>query len=307
MPSEVIGAPMPQPATAPAETPDPRSGTRIVLIGDLHLYSLWPAPWHMLSKRLLGQTNLWFNRRKVFRHERLKELVRKAIDLKPDLVLCSGDLTTTALRSEFELAKRYLAPLAEVAPLVAVPGNHDKYTFSAARTRRIHHTLPGWVPADFPHDRPINAGWDLLALDAAIPRVKDAVGRIGAEQLEAVAEYLRQRDTSRGLVVLCHYPCVVPPGIHEHASHRLADAPALRRLFEDHDARVVYIHGHIHRPWYVLPATDPDQPTGVPFTCINAGAPSMVDGEHPLGQGFGELVLPADADAALAVRRHVLV
>ena len=285
---------------------DSLPSTRVVLIGDLHLFSLWPMPWHMASKRLLGQTNLWLNRRKVFRHQRLRELIDKAIDLKPDLVLCSGDLTTTALRSEFETARRFLAPLAEVAPLLAVPGNHDKYTFTAARTKRMQRYLPSWIPNAFPHTQPINADWDLLAIDAAIPRVKDAVGRIGEVQLEAIAALLAKRDTSRGLVVLCHYPCVLPPGIHQHDSHRLADAAALRNLLEEHPGRVVYIHGHIHRPWYVLPATDPDGPAGVPFTCINAGAPSMIDPDHPLGQGFGEMLLPADPSAALTVRRHTL-
>ncbi len=303
MPSDTLTA------TAP-ETQDPSPNTRIVLLGDLHLFSLWPAPWHMASKRLLGQTNLWLNRRKVFRHHRLHELIDRAIDLAPELVLCSGDLTTTALRREFETARRFLQPLAEVAPLLAVPGNHDKYTFHAARSRRMERMLPGWVPEVFPHTRPINAGWDLLALDAAVPRVKDAVGRLGAVQLEAIAAYLQQRDAARGLVVLCHYPCAVPPGIHEHASHRLADAADLRRLLADHadaGARVVYIHGHIHRPWYVQPATDPQSPgQGIPFTCINAGAPCMVDTDHPLGQGFGELLLPADPSAALTVRRHTL-
>jgi len=311
MPSDVIEATIPDTAAAPAETRDPGPGTRIALIGDLHLFSLWPMPWHMLSKRVLGQSNLWLNRRKVFRHHRLHELIRKAIDLKPDMVLCSGDLTTTALRSEFELARAALAPLAEAAPLVAVPGNHDKYTFHAARSKRMQRMLPEWVPDTFPHTRPINAGWDLLALDAAIPRVKDAVGRLGAVQLEAVGTLLKQRDPTRGLVVLCHYPCAVPPGIHEHDSHKLADAPVLRKLLEQHTrqgARVVYIHGHIHRPWYVQPATDPDAPgPTVPFTCINAGAPCMLDPDHPHGQGFGELVLPQDPTAALVVRRHTLV
>ncbi|XAM00038.1 metallophosphoesterase [Phycisphaeraceae bacterium D3-23] len=305
--------------------PSAIEATRLLLLGDLHLFSLWPAPWHMASKRILGQTNLWLNRRKAFQHHRLQELVEKAIGLQPDLVLCSGDLTTTALRGEFETAKRFLEPLAECVPIVAVPGNHDKYTFHAARSNRMQRILPGWVPAAFPHTQPINVGWDLLALDAAIPRIKDAVGRLGRVQLEAIATTLEQRDPSRGLVVLCHYPCVVPPGIHEHASHKLADGPALRTMLEKHTqrgARVVYIHGHIHHPWFVQPATGPppeevaagldaagdfgDRSGGVPFTCINAGAPCMVSPEFPHGQGFGELVLPNDPTAALVVRRHAL-
>ncbi|MFI4861458.1 MAG: metallophosphoesterase family protein [Phycisphaerales bacterium JB063] len=324
MPSDVIDPatpePIPEPELQPLDTAQPEPATRVALIGDLHVYSLWPAPWHMASKRLLGQTNLWLNRRKAFRHHRLHELVDKVVELQPDLALCSGDLTTTALRGEFETARRFLAPVAEAATLLAVPGNHDKYTFTAARTRRMQRLLPGWVPESFPHTQSISPGWDLLALDAAIPRLRDAVGRIGSVQLEAIATALDQRDPARGLVVLCHYPCVVPPDVHEHDSHRLADAAALREMLAKHTqqgARVVYVHGHIHYPWFVEPGSNEDDTgsqtagdavaqAGVPFTCINAGAPCMVSPEFPHGQGFGELVLPDNPAGTLIVRRHAL-
>ena len=297
--------------------PDPEGGIddranrpiRLVLLGDLHLYRLAPAPWRLLSKRALGQANLWLNRRKVFRHHRLHELIEQAIGCKPDGVLCTGDLTTTALPGEFEMARKALSPLAEAAPLLAVPGNHDKYTFTAARTGLMQRLLPGWVPAAFPHVQPLNAGWDLLALDAAVPRLKDAVGRLGRPQLAQVESYLQARDSSRGLVVLCHYPCVLPAGIHQHKSHALADADELCTLLKNHRAPVVYLHGHIHRPWIsrpTAPGTSDTPDAGVPFTCINVGAPCMVSPEFPHGQGFAELTLPAACEDPPQLERHVL-
>ena len=273
---------------------------RIVLIGDIHLYRLWLAPWHLLSKRVLGQSNLVFNRRKKFHHEFLPGLIQQAIDLSPDLVLLSGDVTTTALKAEFRDVDAALRPLTERFETVLVPGNHDRYTLTAARTRRIDTMLSELVPGAFPHTRELNDNWRLLAMDAAVPRAINARGRLGRAQLDAVKQYLDTLDASQGLVVLCHYPCAVPSGVHEHESHALEERDALRDALGQCAARVVYLHGHIHQPWH----HEPGDGSGVPFTCIDAGSPCMVTTEHPTGQGFYTIDLPRDPTQALAVTHH---
>jgi 3',5'-cyclic AMP phosphodiesterase CpdA len=56
------------------------------------------------------------------------DLMERAIaeinDLDPDIVVCSGDLTTFGFKEEFAHARRYLDRFACEA-LVVVPGNHD--------------------------------------------------------------------------------------------------------------------------------------------------------------------------------------
>ena len=273
---------------------------RIVLFGDIHLYRLWLAPWQLLSKRILGQTNLLVNRRRRFRHNLLRSMVGQAIELNPDMLLLSGDVTTTSLKREFEDVARALKPLADRVPTVLVPGNHDRYTFSAARSRLIDRMLEAWVPGRFPHTRELTDRWRLLALDAAAPRVYNARGRLGAVQFEAAKRYVASLDQTQGLVVLCHYPCALPGHVHEHESHALQERDALRQLLEQSKARVVYLHGHIHQPWH----HEPGDGSGVPFTCIDAGSPCMVSGEYPSGQGFFEIDLPDNPADALTVRRH---
>src|SRR5579871_3485978 len=44
--------------------------------------------------------------------------------LAPDLVVCSGDLTTSGFKDEYLQAKRYLDRL-DCGALAVVPGNHD--------------------------------------------------------------------------------------------------------------------------------------------------------------------------------------
>lgn len=274
---------------------------RIVLFGDIHFYRLWLAPWHLLSKRLLGQSNLVLNRRKRFRHELLSAMIDKAVALKPDLCLLSGDLTTTSLKQEFVDVAEALRPLTSLVPTVLVPGNHDRYTFTASRSRRADHMLRELVPPSFPHVRKLTDRWQLLALDAAVPRLYNARGRLGATQFKAANDFIESLDASQGLVVLCHYPCVVPNDIHEHDSHALEERDALCSALKICKARVVYLHGHIHRPWH----HEPGDGSGVPFTCIDAGSPCMVSSEYPAGQGFYEIDLPDNPRDLLVVHHQI--
>jgi 3',5'-cyclic AMP phosphodiesterase CpdA len=58
----------------------------------------------------------------------LPNLLERAIveinDLQPDLVVCSGDLTTFGYKEEYATAKSYLDDL-DCDELVVIPGNHD--------------------------------------------------------------------------------------------------------------------------------------------------------------------------------------
>lgn len=274
---------------------------RIVLFGDIHLYRLWLTPWQLASKRILGQSNLILNRLKTFRHDLLAGMLDQAIGLEPDMLLLSGDVTTTSLKKEFADVAAALKPLTDRVPTVLVPGNHDRYTFSASRTRLIDKMLHELVPAAFPHTQELTDRWRLLALDGAVPRVYNARGRLGAFQFEQAKASIESLDETQGLVVLCHYPCALPSHIHEHESHALEERDALRAALENCRGRVVYLHGHIHHPWH----HEPGDGSGVPFTCIDAGSPCMTDPDHPRGQGFFEIELPDDPGDALSVRHHV--
>jgi 3',5'-cyclic-AMP phosphodiesterase len=54
----------------------------------------------------------------------LERAITEVNDLEPDIVICSGDLTTFGFKEEYALAKRYLDRIACEA-LVVIPGNHD--------------------------------------------------------------------------------------------------------------------------------------------------------------------------------------
>ena len=288
----------PRDTSSPPEPP-----VRLVLIGDIHLFSLKLSVKDFLGKRALGQSNLWLNRRFRFNHALLEPLFERVRELKPDLVLCSGDVTTTSLDDEFHDIVSYFKPLHETVEVVIVPGNHDRYTFRSKKHRRVETLLEGMVPSEFPAVKRLNDAWKLLALDSARPQVMMSRGRIGSEQFEAIERVLAQTTHEEGIMVLCHYPAALPPGMPRSWMHDLKGARRLEKMLAACPARVVFVHGHIHKPWHHLP----DERGKPAFEVLNAGAPCMTGGKYPLGQGFWEIELPEDVDTPLGLIHHTPV
>lgn len=275
---------------------------RIALIGDIHHYRLDMHWRHLLSKRALGHANLYFNRRHRFNHALLGPIIDRIRTISPDAIICTGDVTTTSLEDEFHDVAVFLKPLSDQFHTLLVPGNHDRYTFTSKRSRRIERLLEHLLPKEFPHFEKLRGRWHVLALDGARPQVFLARGALGPRQLDAVRDRLGSLTERDGLIVACHYPVAAPPeALPMTPDHQLADARALTRLLQACPARVVYVHGHIHRPW----CWSPDNGRHRDITHINAGAPCMTSAVYPLGQGFWQIDLPTDPRADLSVIHHV--
>jgi len=274
---------------------------RIVVIGDIHLYRLRVPARRLIGKRLLGQSNLWLNRRFKFNHDMLEEVVERAAELAPDMVLCTGDVTTTSLEDEFADIVHYLKPLSEKVPTVVVPGNHDRYTFRSARKKRVETLLHGLMPERFPHTQPLVGRWHLLALDSARPQVMLSRGAIGKKQLAEAETYLQGLSHDDGVVILCHYPPDTPPGMPSSWAHDLADNDELRRVLSECPARVLFMHGHVHRPWH----WEQSNGRGGRVTCLNAGAPCLTSPMYPSGQGFWEVNLKDDPNEEIGLIHYV--
>jgi 3',5'-cyclic AMP phosphodiesterase CpdA len=73
--------------------------------------------------RLVHLSDLHFGRPAVYeRLESVREFIAK---LGPDAVAVSGDLTQRCSKREFIQARDYLDKIANVAPYIVIPGNHD--------------------------------------------------------------------------------------------------------------------------------------------------------------------------------------
>lgn len=284
---------------------------RIALIGDLHDYSLAIWPWELLGKTLAGQCNLWLNRRKKFDRSLIKPTIDRVIALKPDLALFSGDLTTTSRPREFRSIAAALAPLLDSCESVIVAGNHDRYTFTAQRTRGIERYFPGRTPETFPFARPLIGGWRLIAVDSAIPRLFDSCGRIGNRQLQHVQSLLGSVREDEGVIVVVHYPFGKPPALPlMKPGHQLLDEHAWRDTLGRCRGRVIVVHGHVHCPWlWMVDGQSMSDRGSVSSRSrmldVNAGSPTMMSAAWPRGQGFWMLDLPADASQPLTFEHHV--
>jgi 3',5'-cyclic AMP phosphodiesterase CpdA len=57
--------------------------------------------------------------------DRLTSLRELIVEIAPDAVAISGDLTQRCTKKEFEQAREYLDKIGQVAPYIVIPGNHD--------------------------------------------------------------------------------------------------------------------------------------------------------------------------------------
>ena len=281
---------------------------RVVLLGDIHVYRFLVAPWRLLGKRLAGLANLWFQRRHLFDPTLLPAVVDRIDQIKPHLLVLSGDLTTTALKEEFDDVMKALHPLVSKYETIVVPGNHDRYTFASARHRTAERCVGKSMPHNFPHQLELTRRWTLLALDSAVPRYISSRGRVGQRQIESaereIALMTQYLEEPMGLLILSHYPFATPTDVDWPWEHQLEDATELESLVMSaaHSlSQVVYLHGHVHRPWTWRPS---GKDSGN-VTLINAGAPCRVDEQYPAGQGFWQIDLPDDPNESVDLIHHV--
>lgn len=273
---------------------------RLVLIGDIHAGRKFAAPWQLVGKRLVGMANMWFNRHRRFDLALLDHVLAHASTLSPDLILFSGDLSTTALEGEFADVATICSRHHGDTPIVMVPGNHDRYTFAATVGKTMERHFGAWMPPRFPHLQSLEGAWHLLALDAAVPRFGTSRGRIGRAALAETESLLASLPSSAGVVVLCHYPVEVPPSCPHQWGHCLADATALRRIFIRQRRRTLFLHGHIHLSW-CMASRDPMLSH---LRMINAGSPTHASHAAPRGQGFWHLDLPDSSAEPVQIVRH---
>ena len=237
-----------------------------------------------MSKRLLGTASLLLGRSRRFRLERVPELTARVESLGADHLLITGDLTTTALADEFHHARTALSRLLhDPAKVTVIPGNHDRYTLWAHRSRRFERYFGAFAPGPYPWLKQIDTETAILGLDPTRPGIS-ASGKLPHRQLTAAAELVASAGV-KNLFVACHYPVAAPP---EHAARlarkpivNSADLMAWLRTIGPH----IYCCGHVHAAWAFRPHSIPNQ------LCLNAGAPLMHDRRGHHLPGFLEITI----------------
>jgi 3',5'-cyclic AMP phosphodiesterase CpdA len=272
---------------------------RIIHISDLHFWQITVNPFRLAGKRLLGMSNLIFNRAWQFRMHAMPNLVRRVQDLRADHLLITGDLTATAMEEEFKTAYEALEALyGNSCALTVIPGNHDRYTWRSFNTRLFEKYFGRFSPpGKFPWLREIGCDTAILGLDTARPNLISARGSISVRQLAEAQELLDEaKPRIKRLLIASHYPVALPLGIRDNPGHRLWGAENLK-AFLSHQTPHLYCHGHIHTSWIYLSQ-------GLPQTlCLNPGAAFQWQRDSRSESRMFEIVLEG---SKVVVRGHQL-
>ena len=165
-----------------------------------------------------------------------------ALDPQPDLVLATGDLVNDGTAAQYDHLLSLLGQL--LAPLLAIPGNHDDRT----EMRHRFAQLPAGGPLD-----PIDFVVDdhelrLICLDTTIPGRHD--GRLTADQIAWLDDQLAA-DGERPTLIVQHHP-PFPSGLPQMDREcgfvgAELEAGVLRRYGNVEAVLCGHLHRSIHR------------------------------------------------------------
>jgi 3',5'-cyclic AMP phosphodiesterase CpdA len=222
---------------------------KIAQISDLHFTSITLNPFRLLSKRILGHFNWLFHRKSKISEKPLQNLPETLKQLGVDLILLNGDFTSTSLPSEFAKAQKFIAKLP--SPWIAVPGNHDKYTYRSERRKDYFYYIRPSRPSDHwsLSEEKIEAHhlqndfW-LIALDTTRATNIFSSRGIFSERLEnQLKRLLALLPQNAKIALFTHYPFLQ----NDEPRRELSRASHLEKIIQSDPRIKVYLHGHSHR------------------------------------------------------------
>src|SRR5436189_2762110 len=131
----------------------------------------------------------------------MANMLDRAIDeineLGPDIVVCSGDLTTFGFRQEYHLAREYMNKLA-CDSIVVIPGNHDSRNVGYVHFEELFGDRNSVLRSN---------GVAIVAVDSTEPDLDN--GQIGRGRYRWIGEQFSEPADLR-VFVLHHHLLPVP-------------------------------------------------------------------------------------------------
>lgn len=167
----------------------------------------------------------------------LEEFVHLANQLRPEAVLCVGDLTNAGTNEEYRLCRTILDALA--LPLLAVPGNHDVLPPGGTELWRKFFGAPEF-------QRELGRGDRIVGLDTSSGYLSESGAALLRDAL----------DTPGLLIVLSHYLLYPTPDIHRGSNGVIANTAEYAELLEQLACRphTLLYTGHQNIPVVTSPA-----------------------------------------------------
>lgn len=164
---------------------------------------------------------------------------------QPDLVLISGDLTDCGTAEDYALARRMLSRFA--APVLVVPGNHDRRT----AMRAAFEDLVPFEEGQFLNFDVTYQGIRVIGLDTIIPGA--VAGELCRDRLDWLSERLaddaaRAKATSGVTFLMLHHPPFDLASPSWDAMTLLKGREEFTRLVTGFKGHLRLLTGHVHRP-----------------------------------------------------------
>src|SRR5579884_155706 len=168
----------------------------------------------------------------------LPELLDRAIneinEMRPDIVICSGDLTTFGFEDEYLLAKSYLDKI-DCDALVVIPGNHDSRNVGYVHFEELFGERNSVLR---------KGGVTVVAVDSTEPDLDH--GQIGRGRYRWIEEQFAEEPCDFRIFVLHHHLLPVPgTGRERNVVYDASDCiECLQRARVD-----LVLSGHKHVPY----------------------------------------------------------
>ena len=155
-------------------------------------------------------------------------------DLKPDIVIITGDLTAMGYRQEFRAAREYLDRL-DCPDVLVVPGNHDSRNVGYAHFERLFATREPVIRKN---------GVTVVGVDSTEPDLD--YGRIGRHRYPWIKESFGEEPENFKIFALHHHLLPIPGTGRER--NIVNDAGDVLEVLVESGVELV-LSGHKHVPY----------------------------------------------------------
>ncbi|MCK9506445.1 MAG: metallophosphoesterase [Porticoccaceae bacterium] len=233
----------------------PQSRFRIIHFSDPHIALFSFRHGGFFDKRLFGRLNHCLRRRRSLRLQRLQQAAELFASLEPDLLVCSGDLTSVGDPDEFALAERLLAPILELAGerFLYIPGNHDAYVQDRRCRQALETTFHRLNRKAFhlqklPASLVLGPSEIILGNSARPSPIYSSNGAFSSQEWERLESQLMSAKNTPFRLLLQHFPTLDSTGRPLGWRRRLKQAEQLLQ-WQQKNAFDALLCGHIHRPF----------------------------------------------------------
>jgi 3',5'-cyclic-AMP phosphodiesterase len=164
----------------------------------------------------------------------LERAIAEVNELRPDVVIVSGDLTGDGFVQEFQTAREYLDRI-ECERLIVIPGNHDSRNVGYVHFEELFGDRSAFMTVD---------GVSIVAIDSTEPDLDH--GTIGRGRYGWIESCFSTGDPYLKVFVLHHHLLPVPgTGRERNVVHDAGDALECLQRADCH----LVLSGHKHVPY----------------------------------------------------------